>query len=134
MRRDLSDGIKSNLRISYALRRVPEASFSWLLPCSDSPQSGDIALALMEKIGRNANLELPNGRRCALHEGDRLAVVFGNRYATMQFEGYARADGTRCDLLSVGGVCGHVASKHASVVEPSKLRLLGAIGDDHGNP
>jgi hypothetical protein len=134
MRKDLSDGIKSNLRVSYALRRVPEASFSWLLPCSDSPQSGDIALARMEKIGRNANLELPNGRRCSLHEGDLLAVVFGNRYATMQFEGYARADGEYCDLLSMGGLCGIVESKHAKAADPSRMRLLGFIGDADGRP
>ncbi len=91
-------------------------------------------LAELEKIGKNASLELPNGRRCTLHEGGRLAVVFGNRYATMQFEGYARADGKRCDLLSMGGLCGLVASKHAGIGEPSKLCLLGAIGDEHGHP
>src|SRR5256886_12837202 len=34
-------------------------------------------------------------------KGDLLAVVFGNRYATRQFEGYARADGEDCDLLSM---------------------------------
>jgi hypothetical protein len=126
--------VKTRGRIAYAMRRVPEGRIARLLPCPDSPQPGDIVLAELEKIGKNSRLELPNGRRCHLHEGDHLAVVFGNRYATMQFEGYARADGTRCDLLSMGGVCGHVASKHASVVEPSKLRLLGAIGDDFGHP
>lgn len=126
--------IKERVRISYALRRVPEGRIARLSPCPDSPQPGDIVLAELEKIGKNARLELPNGRLCTLHEGDHLAVVFGNRYATMQFEGYVRANGTRCDLLSVGGVCGHVASKHASVEGPSKLRLLGAIGDDLGHP
>lgn len=130
----LIEGLKERGRISYALRRVPEGRIARLLPCPDSPQPGDIVLAELEKIGKNTKLELTNGRRCHLHEGDHLAVVFGNRYATMQFEGYARADGTRCDLLSMGGVCGHVASKHAGVMEPSKLRLLGAIGDHLGHP
>src|SRR5262249_33124608 len=50
------------------------------------------------------------------------------------FEGYARTDGDRCDLLSMGGLCGLVESKHASVPDPSRLRLLGMIGDADGRP
>jgi hypothetical protein len=128
----LNVAMKAMMRVPYALRRVPEASLCFLLPYSGSPQAGDIALAKIDKIGRNANLELPNGRRCSLHEGDVLAVVFGNRYATMQFEGYARVDEDRCDLLSMGGVCGMVESKHTKAADPSKLRLVGFIGDADG--
>jgi hypothetical protein len=123
--------IKNKMRIPYALRRVPEASFAHLLPCPETPYRGVIALAEVEKVGKNTNLELSNGRRCALHEGDTLAVVFGNRYATMQFEGYARTNGAHCDLLSMGGLCGLVESRHVSVGEPTKLHLLGAIGDEN---
>jgi hypothetical protein len=129
MNLDLNVEMKAIMRIPYALRRIPEASFCSLLPYSDSPQAGDVALARIEKIGRNASLELPNGRRCSLHEGDLLAVAFGCRYATMQFEGYARVDDDRCDLLSMGGICGLVESKHAKAADPSKLRLIGFIGD-----
>jgi hypothetical protein len=98
--------IKNKMRIPYALRRVPEASFVSLLPCPETPYRGVIALAEVEKVGKNTNLELSGGRRCALH-------------------------GTRCDLLSMGGLCGLMESKHASVGEPTKLRLLGAIGDEN---
>jgi hypothetical protein len=69
-----------------------------------------------------------------LHERDLLLAVFGNRYATGQFEGYARVDGDRCDLLSMGGLCGVVVSRHASVPEPTRLRLLGTITDPAGSP
>jgi hypothetical protein len=130
----LTDEMRTNLRVSYALRWVPRASIATLLPFPGSPQAGDIVLARLEKIGKNATLELANGRRCTLHEGDLLAVVFGNRYATLQFEGYARANGDCCDLLSMGGLCGLVESKHAKAPEPSKLRLLGALGDVNGSP
>src|SRR5215472_15444798 len=34
-----------------------------------------------------------DGRRCALHPGDFIVAVFGNRYATLQFEGHARTNG-----------------------------------------
>ena len=113
VRKNLSDKWKTIVRVPYALRRVPDESLSRLLPWSGSLVPGDIALARVEKLGRNDSVELRDGRRCSLHKGDLLAVVFGNRYATRQFEGYARADGEHCDLLSMGGMCGLVVSKHA---------------------
>ena len=125
---------ETTARIPYALRRVPKSKFATLLSLSAPPQVGDIALARLEKIGKNTRLELAEGRAATLHEGDTLAVVFGNRYATEQFEGYAQADADSCDLLSMGGVCGMVKSKHADVSNPSKLRLLGIIGDAEGRP
>ncbi len=128
------DDMKACIRIPYALHRVPGAMLASLLPRPSSPHAGDIALARLEKIGKNTRVELVNGRAATLHEGDLIAVVFGNRYATQQFEGYARADGECCDLLSMGGMCGLVESKHASIAEPSRLRLLGAIGDAGGRP
>jgi hypothetical protein len=132
---ELTDKLLSEARIPYVLRRVPVAAFRRLLPFDgDRVDAGMVALAEVTKIAKNAHLELRNGRRCALHEGDVIAVVFGNRYATLQFEGYARRDAERCDLLSMGGLCGLVESKHARVPDPTRLRLLGAIGDDDSRP
>ncbi len=124
--------IAARLRIPYVVRRVPEVSFATLLASPKCPRAGDIALSRLETIGKNARLELANGRPATLREGDLLAVVFGSRYATGQFEGYPRMDGDVCDLLSMGGLCGVVESKHARVKEPSKLRILGALGDADG--
>jgi hypothetical protein len=93
-----------------------------------------VALAEVKQIGKNTALELNNGRRCALHPGDLIAVAFGNRYATMQFEGYARIQNGECDLLSMGGLCGIVQSKHDGVSGPTKLRILGALGNQHQQP
>ena len=130
----LAEQTRTTMRISYALRRVPASSFRRLLPRPEPPQVGDIVLARVETIGKNVALDLPTGRRCGLHTGDFIAVVFGNRYATLQFEGYARSDGDRCDLLSVGGLCGLVMSRHENVPEPSRLRLEGALADADGRP
>src|SRR5262245_41483960 len=125
---------KESFRVPYALRRVPSERMVSLLPVPEAPLPGDIALAQLESIGKNARLELASGRAATLHEGHLLAVVFGNRYASMQFEGYAGVHGDSCDLLSMGGVCGLVASKHEKVLEPSRLRLLGALGCADGAP
>src|SRR5882757_1894963 len=130
----LTQEMKTKIRIPYVLRRVPEAAFAHLLPVLDLPAIGDVALAEVKQIGKNTALELNNGRRCALHPGDLLAVAFGNRYATMQFEGYARVQDGECDLLSMGGLCGIVQSKHDGVSGPTKLRILGALGNQHQQP
>jgi hypothetical protein len=130
----LSEQAQASLKASYVVRRVPREMLATQLPVPRMPAPGDVVLAHVEKIGRNTSLELVGGRRCALHEGDLVVVAFGNRYATLQFEGYARLDGDRCDLLSMGGLCGLVETKHESVSEPSKLKILGAIGDAQGTP
>ncbi|MGC4087522.1 MAG: hypothetical protein QM756_06450 [Polyangiaceae bacterium] len=113
---------------------MPTSSMAKLLPGVHAAVSGEIAIAEVERIGKNTRLELANGRSATLHVGDLIAVVFGNRYATMQFEGYAGADGDHCDLLSMGGLCGVLASKHATVADSTKLRLLGTVADSEGTP
>lgn len=132
--RPLTQEMRREIRVPYGLRHVDAALFETLLPPSAAPKAGEIALAQVEKIGKNTRLELAGGRPCALHVGDLIAVVFGNRYATMQFEGYARANGDACDLMSMGGLCGLVESRHAGIPDSSKLRLLGALGDRDGRP
>src|SRR5262249_32363396 len=80
-----ADQVKPSLRIPYAFRRIPRSEIACMLPPPDGPNPGQLAVARLEKIGKNSGLELANGRRCTLHEGDLLGVVFGNRYATEQF-------------------------------------------------
>lgn len=130
----LDEELRASVKLSYAVRRVPEERICSLLPLAVPAQIGDIALAVVRTVGKNTRLELRNGRPSALHDGDLIAVVFGNRYATMQFEGYARSNGGRCDLLSMGGVCGLVASKHAQLADATKLELLGHLADEEGRP
>ena len=120
--------------VPSALRRVPESRMRRLVARTVPPTEGQIVVAQVEKIGKNARLELPNGRARTLHAGDRMAVVFGNRYATNQFEGYARAEGDDCEMLSMGGLCGLVVSAHVSMQKPTALRLLGALADEEGQP
>src|SRR3981081_4765712 len=86
MNSELSAATRKCMRTPYVLRRVPEASFSSLLSLSDRPRPGDVALAQLEKIGRNASLELSTGRRCSLHEGDVLAVWVGKPTATSSLD------------------------------------------------
>lgn len=128
-------GVKNlkTMRIPYSLHHIPREEFAGLKNVPENPAPGDVVLASLVKIAKNSALELNDGRRCTLHEGDIIAAVFGNRYATLQFEGLAQKNQDDCDLLSMGGLCGIVQSKHGKVSEPTKLRLLGAIADREGN-
>jgi len=122
------------IRIPYSLRHIPrEEEFDGIGKMPETPVPGDVVLASIAKIGKNSALELDDGRRCTLHEGDIIAAVFGNRYATLQFEGLAQTNGDSCDLLSMGGLCGIVRSRHSKVAEPTRLRLLGTATDRCGN-
>ncbi|PAY08669.1 MULTISPECIES: hypothetical protein [Bradyrhizobium] len=122
------------VRIPYSLRHVPCDSLYGLVDVPRSPEPGDVVVASVENVAKNSTLELNNGRRASLHEGDVIAAVFGNRYATLQFEGLVGRNEDACDLLSMGGLCGIVQSKHSKVAEPTRLRLLGAVADKHGRP
>ncbi len=128
----LSDDTRELIRHSYVIRRIPGADFVHLLPIPDSPQIGDVLLTKVVKIGKNARVELANGRMANLHEGDLIAAVLGNRYATQQFEGYARVGADRCDMLSMGGLCGIMESRHASAADPTRLEILGTLGNGDG--
>lgn len=130
----INEELKASIRVPYALRRIPHDTIASLLPLPESPQPGDIVLTRLEKIGRHTRLELTSGRPATLQQGDLLAMVYGNRYATNQFEGYTGVNGLSCDLLSMGGLCGLVRSKSDSVVEPSKLYVIGALGDADCRP
>ena len=124
----------NKMRFPYSLRHVPRERLAGLTEVSESPAPGDIVLASVERIAKNSALELNDGRRSSLHEGDIIAAVFGNRYATLQFEGLAGKDGDSCDLLSMGGLCGLVQTKHGKVADPTRLKLIGAITDKQGRP
>jgi hypothetical protein len=132
MTRDLD---ASHLKLSYATRLVPPAAMASSVPLAHRPQLGQLVLARVEKVGRNASLENQHGVPMPIFPGDQIVGVFGHRYATHQYEGYVptRA-GNRCDLLSGGGVCGKVASQHSGVRSPTRLQVLGLIADQSGEP
>lgn len=130
----LPERVLSSFHQPFALRRVPPACLARLSAFTRPPHVGDLALAEITRIGKNTRLELTEGRLATLAVGNRLAVVFGHRYATEQYEGYATVEGDCCHLLSMGGVCGRVASKHASVAEPTELRILGQFQAERGHP
>lgn len=131
----LSNGtLIQNYRIPYALRRVCFNQAARLIEPIHPPVAGSIALAKATEIGKTTKIETLSGRLSALYEGDLMAVVFGHRYATAQFEAYAEMKETHCDLLTMAGVCGIVHSKHDATPRPTQLEVMGYFAEESGFP
>jgi hypothetical protein len=124
------------IKYGFATRAVPLEEMAKVVPMYAPPSIGDLVLAEVQDIGRHTRMEIRTGVTMYLFPGDHIVGAFGNRYATDQYEGYVPTRPVEeCDLLSVGGVCGEVASQHASMlVDPTRLRILGLVGDKGDRP
>jgi hypothetical protein len=125
-----------NIKYGFTTRAVPLEEMARVTPMYAPPRIGDLVLVEVLDLGRHNRMEVRTGLTMALFPGDHIVGAFGNRYATDQYEGYVPTRPVEgCDLLSVGGVCGEVASQHASmVVDPTRLRILGLVSDRYGRP
>ena len=125
-----------NIKYSFTTRAVPLEEMAKVTPMYAPPRIGDLVVAEVQDLGRHNRMEIRTGVTMYLFPGDYIVGAFGNRYATDQYEGYLPTRSVEvCDLLSVGGVCGEVASQHASmVVDPTRLRIVGLVGDRYGRP
>lgn len=124
-----------NVKLCFASRGVPAHTVTGCVPLTRRPRVGELVVADVLKIGRHKTMELQSGVSTYLFPDDTIVGVFGNRYATDQYEGYV-PDGPvdECDLLSAGGVCGEVVSQHDSMAAPTRLRPLGLACDRNGRP
>lgn len=122
-------------KYAFTTRTVPLAAMAGLGPVRRVPCAGDLVAAEVLEVGRNARIESRAGVMLDIFPGDRIVGAFGARYATDQFEGYVPGKPVEeFDLLSVGGVCGEVVSRHAGVPAPTRLRGLGFVCDRDGSP
>lgn len=72
-------------KAAYTTRHVRLES-ACSVELADRPETGDLVLARVTELGQHYRLELPDGRRATLYEGDEIVVAYGNRYAPDQFE------------------------------------------------
>jgi hypothetical protein len=124
-----------NIKHSFTTRAVPLEEMARVTPMYAQPRIGDLVLAEVLALGRHNRMEVRTGVTMALFPGDYIVGAFGNRYATDQYEGYLPTRPVKeCDLLSVGGVLGEVASQHAFMIDPTRLRIVGLVSDKHELP
>ncbi|MFO7659257.1 MAG: hypothetical protein R6W78_19535 [Bacteroidales bacterium] len=92
------------------------------------PKAGDVAVFQVIKLGKHSTIQGLNGNNTYIFPGDKILGVFGNRYASEQFEGYV-PDGyyPTYQLLGQGGVVGRLESYHSKFEEigATQLKLIG---------
>lgn len=119
---------------SFTTRRIVLPAEPALLTARVAPRAGDLLLAQVESIGHHTRLELPDGRRAALYPGDEVLVVYADRYAPDQFEAEVPASLGPCDLVTAGGIAGHVLRRGHRAGRPTALFPLGLVSDAGGRP
>ncbi|MCG8352069.1 MAG: hypothetical protein MI924_30250 [Chloroflexales bacterium] len=121
------------IKHGFTTHAVPFEAMASYTPLTQAPRIDDLVLAEVLSIGKHTTIEGRTGAAMNIFPGDWIMGAFGNRYATDQFEGYVPEQPIEvCDMLSVGGVCGQVASAHKSMRTPTRLRVLDGVCDDQG--
>lgn len=118
-------------KAAYTTRHVRlESAVS--VESADGPEPGDLVLARVTELGQHYRLELPDGRRATLYEGDEIVVVYGNRYAPDQFEAVVPDDLGPCDLVAGGGIAARMLSQHSKMGNPTRIEPIGLLADAGG--
>ncbi|MEY4331050.1 MAG: hypothetical protein RL609_1798 [Bacteroidota bacterium] len=100
------------------------------------PKSGDVAMFEILEIGKHKTMQSDSKRNVSIFVGDKILAVFGDRYATEQFEGYVPTEiQSEYHILGAGGVIGILHSKNEAYkdIEPTKVRLIGYAVDESNN-
>ncbi|WP_087024582.1 DUF1611 domain-containing protein [Thaumasiovibrio subtropicus] len=117
---------------SFVTRRVPQAAMCTLLTGAHKPQSGDLVLARIDRLGHHKRSERVDGRRARLFEGDEVILAYGNRYAPDQIESEVPEDLSPCHMAAAGGIASKALSWHARIQFPTEITPIGLIGDQNG--
>lgn len=122
----------ADARWAFTTRRAHLPDDLTLLKHGVQPRQGDLVLAWVTGIGHHAKLELPDGRRSQLYQGDEIVVTYANRYAPDQFEAEVPDDLDDCHLVAAGGIAARMLSRNAKTRNPTRIRPLGLLADLHG--
>jgi hypothetical protein len=125
MRLDFREAIKW----AYVTHVVPFDAVETWEPLPHAPRVGDLALHRVLSLGKHTRMDSREGRPLHLFPGDLVATVFGNRYATDQYEGFVPPPREQYHMLSIGGVCGMVSTKNDSMPDPTVLEFAGYAVD-----
>ncbi|MCC7091921.1 MAG: DUF1611 domain-containing protein [Nitrosomonas sp.] len=121
-----------NGKIAYSARNVTLESTASLLHGDDViPNSGDIVLARVTKIGQQNELELANGRRSVLFVDDEIIACYGDCHAPDQYDAQVPTDLESCDLVAAGGIASLINHRHVHAKPSTTLQPIGLLADSH---
>ena len=119
---------------AFSTRNVPAGDLRCLSTAEGiKPQSGDLVLARVEKIGNHKGLQLDSGRRAELYAGDEIIVAYGDRYAPDQYEAEIPDHLGPCHLVAAGGLASIALSWSARVSAPTSITPIGLLTKPSGD-
>ncbi|MCR8670671.1 DUF1611 domain-containing protein [Agrococcus sp. HG114] len=130
--RPLAPTALTGVKRAYSTRRV-DLGCAAALRTGAAPANGDLVLARVGTIGQHQRIELPEGRRAPLREGEAIVVAYANRYAPDQFEAVVPDDLGPTSLVAGGGIAGRVVAQHARMLTATELLPVGLLVDADGH-
>lgn len=127
----LAPGTLTGVKRAYSTRRV-DLGRAVSARTDIAPSNGDLVLARVGEIGQHQRIELPEGRRAPMREGEQIIVAFSNRYAPDQFEAVVPDDLGPVSLVAGGGIAGRVVAQHANMLDATELLPIGLLADASG--
>lgn len=129
----MSEPTQERIKWSYVTHRLPEDAVATWEKRADNPRIGDVALHRVLTLGKHTRMDNREGRTQHFFPGDLVAVAFGNRYATDQYDGFVPPAQDQYHMLGIGGVCGMVGTKNERMPDPTVLEFVGYAIDRRGN-
>ena len=122
----------SQVKPSFATRRVDHRDIAFLDDHAIDLKSGDLVIARIDEIGQHTRIERPDGRRSLLFPDDEVLIACGARYAPDQFEADCPTAVGAANLAAAGGIAGVVQVKHDTMKPATRITILGAVCNQAG--
>ena len=117
---------------AYTTARIDLQLATQLVSDGVVPQSGDLVLARITRLGHHKRIESPQGRRANLFVGDEVLLCYGARYASDQFEAVVPDDLGACHMVAAGGIAAHCINRHSKTRTPTRITPVGLLADAWG--
>lgn len=118
-------------KIATVLRNVNISETTGIIQ-NETPKLGDIVLAKVTSVGDKDSLQNQDGRSIELHEGDKILVAYGNRYAVEEYKALIPDDLRECHLVSAGGVASLITEQHKGMNDPTTIKPIGLLKNSDG--
>lgn len=120
-------------KASVNLRHVDFTQVGGMIQ-NKKPEVGDVLLAKVMSIGDHQVLQSDNGRNIEIHEGDKILVPYGNRYAVQQYEAFVPDDMQECHMASKGGLASVIVHENSALKNPTVIKPIGILTNKDGKP
>ncbi|MGH1404288.1 MAG: DUF1611 domain-containing protein [Alphaproteobacteria bacterium] len=117
-------------KVATVLRHVDRTQIAGLVQ-NKAPEVGDVLLAKVTSVGDKDTLQSPDGRNVELHEGDKILVAYGNRYAVEEYKAMVPEKLTECHLVSSGGVAALIEETNDVMKSPTVIKPIGLLADEN---